>query len=97
MKLFFAIAALMMLAAPASARDLAQCEKLRADQDSAFKVAILQAATNLDKKARCVAARDALTILDKMVEATDSCPAAEPNVKDMVSRRKATHVRNCGA
>ena len=72
-------------------------ETARRAHDTAFKTAIIQAASNLDKKARCVAARDALTILDRMVEATNSCPAAEPNLKDMVSRRKATHARNCGA
>ncbi len=97
MKLLFAFAGLLLLAAPAAALDVAQCEKLRAEQDTAFKVAIMQAAANLDKKARCVAAHDALGILDKMVEATDSCPAADAGLKDMVSRRKASHARHCGA
>ena len=96
MKPLLAFTALLMLAAPAAAADPAQCEKRRAEHDAAFRVAILHAAGSIDKKARCVAARDAIAILDKMVETTDSCPA-EPGVKDMVSRRKATHVRNCGA
>ena len=34
--------------------------------------------------------------LDKMVEASAVCPAADAGLKDMVSKRKATHIRNCG-
>ena len=97
MRPFFVFASLVLLAAPAAAAEGTQCGKFRAEQDSAFRTAILQAAGNIDKKARCLASRDALSILDRMVEATDVCPAVEPGLKDMVSRRKATHVRNCGA
>jgi hypothetical protein len=32
-----------------------------------------------------------------MVEASAVCPAADASLKDMVSKRKATHIRNCGA
>jgi hypothetical protein len=97
MRSFIVFASLLLLAAPAAAQDNIQCEKFRTDQDNAFKSAILHAAGNLDKKARCVASRNALSYLDKMVEASAVCPAADASLKDMVSKRKATHIRNCGA
>ena len=96
MRPLIVFASLLMLATPAAAQDSVKFEKFRADQDNAFKSAILHAAGNLDKKARCVASRDALSFLDRMVEATDVCPAADASLKDMVSKRKATHIRNCG-
>jgi len=96
MKPLFALTTLVMLATPAAASDLTQCEALRIEQGTAYQAAIMKAATNIDKRARCLAARDALTILDRMVEATQFCPAAETTAKHMVSRRRAIHASHCG-
>ena len=96
MRPLIVFASLLMLATPAAAQDSAKCEKVRADLHNAFKSAILHAAGNLDKKARRVASRDALSSLDRMVEVTDVCPAAHANLKEVVSKRKVTHVRNRG-
>ncbi|MGE3148272.1 MAG: hypothetical protein AB7K04_04320 [Pseudorhodoplanes sp.] len=98
LKLLFVLLGLIWIARPVEAAELSACQKFRAEQSEAFKSAILQAVSKIDKKSRCMATRDALVFLDKMVAPSETCPAApDHETKEMVSRRKATYTRHCGA